>query len=231
MNEDYLIHYGVKGQRWGVRRYQNENGSLTAEGRRRLRNELKSENRLAYELGQTATTYGRALAYSNKKLAKAQKKADKANASDAYQTKRRTRRLNKGLDIEKEANANLDAAYKRSSSAAEAHAKALVAKYGKENVKDIAYKDVKTTKGNTVRVMNEKVSKGSDYALSALSAVGAAVVGAMGGVGIVVTPAGKSSRGKFQYYAARSSAVSARSGAYKKTRQTTKTEIVHYIRA
>lgn len=27
-----LYHHGVKGQRWGVRRYQNEDGSLTAEG-------------------------------------------------------------------------------------------------------------------------------------------------------------------------------------------------------
>ena len=32
-NEDYLAHHGVKGQRWGVRRFQNEDGSLTAEGR------------------------------------------------------------------------------------------------------------------------------------------------------------------------------------------------------
>ena len=29
-----LIHHGVKGQRWGVRRYQNEDGSLTDEGRK-----------------------------------------------------------------------------------------------------------------------------------------------------------------------------------------------------
>lgn len=32
-SEDYLAHHGVKGQRWGIRRYQNEDGSLTAEGR------------------------------------------------------------------------------------------------------------------------------------------------------------------------------------------------------
>lgn len=32
-NDDYLIHYGVKGQRWGERRYRNEDGTLTAEGR------------------------------------------------------------------------------------------------------------------------------------------------------------------------------------------------------
>ena len=34
MNEypTYLIHYGVSGQKWGNRRYQNEDGSLTPEG-------------------------------------------------------------------------------------------------------------------------------------------------------------------------------------------------------
>ena len=29
----YLMHYGVTGQKWGVRRYQNPDGSLTPEGR------------------------------------------------------------------------------------------------------------------------------------------------------------------------------------------------------
>lgn len=28
-----LYHYGIKGQKWGVRRYQNEDGSYTAEGK------------------------------------------------------------------------------------------------------------------------------------------------------------------------------------------------------
>lgn len=32
---DYLAHHGVKGQKWGVRRYQNEDGTLTAEGQNR----------------------------------------------------------------------------------------------------------------------------------------------------------------------------------------------------
>lgn len=34
-SDDYLAHYGVTGQKWGVRRYQNEDGSLTQEGRDR----------------------------------------------------------------------------------------------------------------------------------------------------------------------------------------------------
>lgn len=30
-----LYHYGVKGMKWGVRRYQNKDGSLTASGKKR----------------------------------------------------------------------------------------------------------------------------------------------------------------------------------------------------
>lgn len=32
---DYLEHHGIKGMKWGIRRYQNEDGSLTSEGRKR----------------------------------------------------------------------------------------------------------------------------------------------------------------------------------------------------
>ena len=31
----YLIHYGISGQKWGIRRYQNEDGTLSEEGKRR----------------------------------------------------------------------------------------------------------------------------------------------------------------------------------------------------
>lgn len=33
--EEYLAHHGTKGQRWGVRRFQNSDGSLTAAGKLR----------------------------------------------------------------------------------------------------------------------------------------------------------------------------------------------------
>lgn len=33
--EDYIYHHGIKGQKWGVRRFQNEDDSLTVQGKQR----------------------------------------------------------------------------------------------------------------------------------------------------------------------------------------------------
>ena len=38
---DELYHHGIKGQRWGVRRYQNPDGSLTAAGKERYSKEFE----------------------------------------------------------------------------------------------------------------------------------------------------------------------------------------------
>lgn len=37
-----LYHWGIKGQKWGVRRYQNKDGSLTPAGRKRYNAEMES---------------------------------------------------------------------------------------------------------------------------------------------------------------------------------------------
>ena len=40
MNNMELLHTGVKGMKWGVRRYQNKDGSLTPLGKKRYAKEL-----------------------------------------------------------------------------------------------------------------------------------------------------------------------------------------------
>ena len=46
---DYLVtkelyHYGIKGQKWGIRRYQNEDGTLTEEGLKKKEQYKKALN-------------------------------------------------------------------------------------------------------------------------------------------------------------------------------------------
>lgn len=39
--EEYLAHHGILGQKWGVRRYQNSDGTLTAAGKKRYNREFE----------------------------------------------------------------------------------------------------------------------------------------------------------------------------------------------
>ena len=86
---DELVHYGVKGQKWGRRRYQNKDGSLTPEGRKRYGSEENFENQ--YPAEQKAVLTGTKKAVDgakeinrasremhNERTRKQQKKADKA---------------------------------------------------------------------------------------------------------------------------------------------------------
>lgn len=42
---DELYHYGIKGQKWGVRRFQKKDGTLTSEGKKRYSDDAKKETR------------------------------------------------------------------------------------------------------------------------------------------------------------------------------------------
>lgn len=66
---DYISHHGIKGMKWGVRRYQNKDGSLTAKGKKRYG--LGDNGELVKKSGETRL-YER-LASSGYKNAKTQK--------------------------------------------------------------------------------------------------------------------------------------------------------------
>lgn len=42
MVNSYLQHYGILGMKWGVRRYQNKDGSLTSAGKKRYGDDSKT---------------------------------------------------------------------------------------------------------------------------------------------------------------------------------------------
>ena len=44
MEKNTLAHWGIKGQKWGVRRYQNKDGSLTPAGKKRYDRDVAENN-------------------------------------------------------------------------------------------------------------------------------------------------------------------------------------------
>ena len=74
---NYLAHHGIKGQKWGVRRFQNEDGSLTDAGLKHYRRLVSSDGKLN-ERGQ------KKLARDIKSLDRRQAKAIKRSSSPYF---------------------------------------------------------------------------------------------------------------------------------------------------
>ena len=68
MTSNELYHHGVKGMRWGVRRYQNKDGTLTKAGRKKMAKLDKEYSKLIGQKRNTESPNTSSLPNKKKKL-------------------------------------------------------------------------------------------------------------------------------------------------------------------
>lgn len=150
MRESDIQHHGIKGQKWGVRRFQNEDGTWTAAGRARYGDDgnggqkqlTRSEKRAikkAYRADQKAR---------NAELAKINEKYDKRKAENAFgldsgsATDRIKNHLKNEYERSQEINKwdqkNLDARRKLRTDLGKKKVDTLLMKWQQESIDDIS---------------------------------------------------------------------------------------------
>ena len=116
-----LFHHGVKGMKWGVRRYQNKDGTLTAKGKKRYVKDEKKVN-------------------ADANLAKMHNEVRRLAGNQSN--------LLTGIKGEESTVASLDRLYTRSYFSVlsdikryERRSKKLIERYGEKNIFDLASKE------------------------------------------------------------------------------------------
>lgn len=109
MNEEYLEHHGIKGQKWGVRRYQNYDGSYTAKGLSRYKKAAEAYEKVntAYKKAKSDYKAGK---ISKEKLNKVSgdRKTARNIANNAYRRLSKDHKADKGKALAQQGYGILD---------------------------------------------------------------------------------------------------------------------------
>lgn len=114
--EDYIEHHGIMGMKWGVRRYQNEDGSYTEAGRKRYgigseRKSAKQVKRFLNENDQDIAINKSLIKRSNKQIQAAQRKYEKAvSKGNTKKAQKYKDRIDHWTDIQNTATKDLNKA-------------------------------------------------------------------------------------------------------------------------
>ena len=102
---NYIAHHGIKGQKWGVRRYQNKDGSYTREGLKRYRSAQEDymKARSKYEDVKDAYKVGSA-SKEDLKSARQNLRNANSNANATYRQLRRDVKADRGKKSYSEGN-------------------------------------------------------------------------------------------------------------------------------
>lgn len=75
---DEIKHHGIKGQKWGVRRYQNEDGSLTAKGKQRYKTKENFEKQYPEDVKRNVKTIKKTVGAAEKTATAKQQNRERA---------------------------------------------------------------------------------------------------------------------------------------------------------
>ena len=172
MNNNELYHHGIKGQRWGIRRFQNKDGSLTDAGRKRYDQEMDAVHK------QKAKIAEKQAVLNNRKQTKAKLdrlKAEKEAVKNAKKALKEEQRRFKDGNSDKDKESKVSEFEARRAKALRSNDPKVVYKnrdtltYEELNAK-LNRINLETRLGETVPAertgmqrINDKIKKGTEY--------------------------------------------------------------------
>lgn len=157
-----LYHYGVKGQKWGIRRFQDARGRLTDEGKRRYGSKSRKYGKMAYKNAQKAASVKKMFTKMKKQSDKRmERQYRKANDEKYKKEKEMNKRITNVIDA-------LDKEYKESLG--------IASKYASPRVQ----RKILNTKLDAVKLEKRMARKyDSKQAIPMFGAIGGAVNGVL----------------------------------------------------